>query len=79
MKWKNKCKTAFYLTVLIALAILTSDRAVANDRPLTVVSWGGSYARACVKGYHEVFTAETGIKINLEDYNGGVGAGPLAG
>ncbi len=72
MKWKNKCKTAFYLIVLIALATLTSGLAVANERPLTVVSWGGSYARACVKGYHEAFTAETGIKINLEDYNGGL-------
>ena len=72
MKWKNKCKTALYVTVLTALATLISDRAVANDRPLTVVSWGGSYARACVKGYHEAFTAETGIKINLEDYNGGL-------
>ena len=37
---------------------------------LTVVSWGGSYARACVKGYHERFTAETGIEIRLESYNG---------
>ena len=72
MNWKNKSKTAFYLTVLIALAILTAGRIAAEDRPLTVVSWGGSYARACVKGYHEPFTAETGIKINLEDYNGGL-------
>ena len=47
-------------------------RAVANDQSLTVVSWGGSYARACVKGYHERFTAETGIAIHLEDYNGGL-------
>ena len=39
---------------------------------LTVVSWGGAYARACAKSYHEAFTAETGIKINLEDYNGGL-------
>ena len=39
---------------------------------LTVVSWGGSYARACVLGYHERFTAETGIEIRLESYNGGL-------
>ena len=39
---------------------------------LTVVSWGGSYADACVKGYHERFTAETGIEIRLESYNGGL-------
>ena len=46
--------------------------ASAEDPSLTVVSWGGSYARACVKGYHERFTAETGIAIDLEDYNGGL-------
>lgn len=34
--------------------------AAANAESLTVVSWGGSYARACVKGYYEAFTAETG-------------------
>ena len=46
--------------------------AAANAEFLTVVSWGGSYARACVKGYHEAFTAETGIEVRLEDYNGGL-------
>lgn len=39
---------------------------------VALVSWGGSYARACVKGYHEQFTAETGIEIKLESYNGGL-------
>ena len=60
------------ITSLMGLSMLTAVAAVAGDRPLTVVSWGGSYARACVKGYHEAFTAKTGIKINLEDYNGGL-------
>ena len=57
---------------LAGLSALIAGGALAGDRPLTVVSWGGSYARACVKGYHEQFTADTGIKINLEDYNGGL-------
>ena len=39
---------------------------------VTVTSWGGAYARACVLGYHEPFTAETGIRVRLEDYNGGL-------
>ena len=57
---------------LVGLSMLIAGAAVARDRPLTVVSWGGSYARACVKGYHERFTADTGIVINLEDFNGGL-------
>ena len=44
----------------------------ANEESITVVSYGGSYARACVLGYHESFTAETGIQVNLEDFNGGL-------
>ena len=43
-----------------------------GDRSITVVSWGGSYARACVLGYHESFTAETGIEVKMEDYSGGL-------
>ena len=39
---------------------------------LTVVSWGGSYARASQLAVLEPFTAETGIEIRLEDYNGGL-------
>ena len=46
--------------------------AESGSRSITVVSWGGSYARACVLGYHEAFTAETGIEVKLEDYNGGL-------
>ncbi len=50
----------------------SGDAGGSDERSITVVSFGGSYARACVKGYHESFTAETGIKVNLEDYNGGL-------
>ena len=52
------------------LATLVACLAVAES--VTVVSWGGSYAKACVEGYHKAFTAETGIEIRLEDYNGGL-------
>ena len=56
-----------------AVATLTMVGAFANaQESLTVVSWGGSYAKACVEGYHKAFTAETGIEIKLEDYNGGL-------
>ena len=51
----------------------SSDGAAeAGDGSITVVSFGGSYARACVLGYHESFAAETGIRAHLEDYTGGL-------
>ena len=57
--------------IAIATLALTGFLAAAADS-LTVVSWGGSYAKACVDGYHQAFTDETGIEIRLEDYNGGL-------
>ena len=60
------------LVTLIALNTLPAALASAQPQPLTVVSYGGSYARACDKGYHERFEAETGIEINLEDFTGGL-------
>jgi len=45
---------------------------VLGTESLTVVSWGGAYTRSQVKAYHEPFTRKTGIKINSEDYNGGI-------
>lgn len=56
--------------LLITLALLPSGHTSAQT--LTVVSFGGAYSRACEKGYHERFEAETGIEINFEDYNGGL-------
>ncbi len=39
---------------------------------ITVVSFGGSYARASQEAYHKPFTEETGIEVLLDDYNGGL-------
>ena len=56
----------------VALALLFAAVPATAAESVTVVSWGGSYERACVEGYHKAFTAETGIEIKLEDYNGGL-------
>ncbi len=57
---------------LAALVLLFCGRADAQERTLTLVSWGGAYARACEKGYIERFERETGIDVRIEDYNGGL-------
>ena len=54
------------------LAALLAPPAASAQPSITVVSWGGSYARSSVEAYHERFTAETGIEIKLEEYNGGL-------
>ena len=57
-----------------AVLVLASSwpAAVLLAQPITVVSLGGSYARASQEAYHKPFTEESGIEIRLEDYNGGL-------
>lgn len=60
------------IAVGVAALGLGSTPAVHADDSLTVVSWGGAYTRSQVKAYHEPWVKKTGIKINSEDYNGGL-------
>ena len=61
------------LVLAVLVFLLAAPAPLAQEAPsITVVSWGGSYARASVKAYHERFTQETGVKINLEEFNGGL-------
>ncbi len=53
-------------------ALLGGGCGAPEGESLTVVSWGGSYARAATRGYIEPFRVETGVDVGLEDYNGGL-------
>ena len=44
----------------------------AGAQTLTLVSWGGSYARSVERAWVEPFMEETGITVRVEDYNGGL-------
>jgi putative spermidine/putrescine transport system substrate-binding protein len=39
---------------------------------LTIVSWGGAYEYSQTEAYFKLFTNHTGIRINIERYNGGI-------
>ena len=39
---------------------------------VTVVSWGGSYEEACRRAFFDPFSAETGIVVHVESFNGGL-------
>ena len=62
--------TRIRLVLTAALAALAGSFAVAEE--LTLVSWGGAYARATEQAVLEPFSAETGILIRRDDYNGGL-------
>ncbi len=70
----NTIKTSVLLWAAWASTLMLSAVPVnaQEEQFITVVSWGGSYARSSVKAYHERFVEETGIRIKLDEYNGGL-------
>ena len=73
--YPKKLPTLFLL-LLAGMAVILSHIAgpagAEEKKYVTVVSWGGSYARSSVKAYHDRFVEETGIQIRLDEYNGGL-------
>ena len=70
----NAIKTSVRRNVIrtLTLLLMVIPTHAQEDDFITVVSWGGSYARASVKAYHDRFVEETGIRIKLDEYNGGL-------
>ena len=60
----------FPVLFIAAGAWLSATGALAGD--LTVVSWGGSYARSQAEAYYKPWMAQTGHRILSEDYSGGM-------
>ncbi len=63
-------KSSVYATVGLAALGLAGVSQAADS--LTVVSWGGAYTNSQINAYHKPYEAKTGVKINSEDYNGGL-------
>ena len=60
------------LAACFALAgLVAGNWAVAQDR-MTMVSWGGAYGRATDRALLQPFSAATGARMSMEDFNGGL-------
>ena len=70
MKMQIRIKS-WAAVALPALAIAASNPVWAHG-DLTVVSWGGAYTRSQILAYVEPYERETGMAIDVEDYNGGL-------
>lgn len=64
-------KIAFGLVATLTAGIALASGAQARD--LTVVSWGGAYQEAQKKVFFEPFKAATGLPMNDESWDGGIG------
>jgi putative spermidine/putrescine transport system substrate-binding protein len=56
----------------LALVACGGGGAFADERALTVVSWGGAYTRSQILGFVRDFERETGVEVDMIDYAGGV-------
>ena len=65
-------KVTKLLTSTAVGAALVFGASAVQAKELTVVSWGGAYTKSQVEAYHKPYIAKTGVKINSEDYNGGI-------
>ena len=65
---------ALGITVLWLLGAGANGGAGAADADwaITIASWGGAYEHSQVKAYFEPFTKKTGIRIDIERYDGGL-------
>jgi putative spermidine/putrescine transport system substrate-binding protein len=66
------------LTVAALLAVAPARQASAQEdpviqpEPVTFTSWTGPYMRSQVLGFVRPYEDETGIRVNVEHYNGGI-------
>ena len=71
---RPRCSACGFIHGLLGLVLLLSGVPLlpAAGQSITVVSWGGSYARAVNEGANIPFTDATGIRVSVEAYNGGL-------
>lgn len=63
--------TALHLIASVAVGLATVAPVSAHDE-LTVVSWGGAYTKSQMLAYVIPYRQETGARVDVLDYNGGL-------
>ena len=59
-------------TSWLSLLLLVWSAFASAAETLTIVSWGGAYESSQNEAYFKPFSAQTGIEINIERYDGGI-------
>ena len=64
--------TKVYMSLALLAIATPALSQTAAAQSVTTVSWGGSYGRAVHEAVNVPFMEATGIRVNVEDYNGGL-------
>ena len=62
----------FKRATCLALAGLAAGVSATAQARMTMVSWGGAYGRATDQALLQPFSADTGVRMSMEDYDGGL-------
>ena len=57
---------------ILGSGLILAATAAHSEEEINFVSWGGAYTQSQLDGYLNDYMSETGTKINVIDYNGGV-------
>lgn len=58
--------------MVVGLLLLSPVNSIQAATDLTMVSWGGAYTRSQMLAFVRPYQVRAGIRINVEDYNGGL-------
>ncbi len=61
-----------FVIVLASIFLIMSGTVAFAGGAITVTSFGGAYSQSQIEAYQKPFSAKTGIKVNAEDYSGGI-------
>lgn len=59
------------IALMAILLIIPATSALAAEA-ITVTSFGGAYSQSQIEAYQKPFAKKTGIRVNAEDYSGGI-------
>ena len=59
------------IALMAILLIIPATSALAADA-ITVTSFGGAYSQSQIKAFQIPYSKKTGIRVNAEDYSGGL-------
>ena len=60
----------FHVGAIALASAAVFSASVVRAQEITVTAWGGAYTKSQEEAYYKPFTAKSGTKVLIQDYNG---------